>query len=114
MSTYLVTVERAQRMGSVLQVLPRIRLAELATREPDLMMPMPGDGLWLRFPDGSSRTALVGLFGIEAWQGPGGLVTSSDPRDPEVTLSIAGDLQPAEVPSGTQVWLTAPRYRQQP
>jgi len=111
MSTYLVTVERAQRMGSVLQVLPRIRLGELVAREPGIMMPMPGDGLWLRFPDGSSRTAVVGLFGIDAWQTPdGSLLTDSDPRDPVVTLSIAGDLQPADVPAGTQVWLTDPLY----
>jgi hypothetical protein len=111
MSTYLVTVERTQRMGSVLQVLPRIRLKELVAREPGIMMAMPGDGLWLRLPDGSSRTAVVGLFGIEAWASEGGLVTSSDPADPEVTLSIAGDLQPAEVPAGTQVWLTDPQYQ---
>lgn len=111
MSTYLVTVESAQRMGTLLQVLPRIPIRELTAREPGLMMPMPGDALWLRFPDGSSRTAVLGLFGIEAWQREDGLYTSSDPQDPVLTLSIAGDLQPEEVPAGTQVWLTEPQYQ---
>jgi hypothetical protein len=110
MSVYLVTVESAQRMGSVLQVLPRIRLKELVAREPRIMMPMAGDGLRLRFPDGSSRAAVVGLFGVEAWESGGGLLTSSAPDDPEITLSLAGDLQPAEVPAGTEVWLADPLY----
>jgi hypothetical protein len=110
-SSFLVIVERAQRMGSLLQVLPRIPLKELIAREPGIMMPMPGDGLWLRFPDGSNRTAVLGLFGVEAWQTDGGLLTSSDPQDPVLTLSIAGDLRPEDVPPGTQVWLTDPQYQ---
>jgi len=106
MASFLVIVESTQRMGELLRVLPRVRISELLAREPDLMTPLPGDKLWLRLPDGGTRTAVLGLFGIEAWAGDGGLLTSSDPQDPVLTLSIAGDLQPDDVPPGTQVWLT--------
>lgn len=95
----------------MLQVLPRLLLKSLAQREPDLMTPMPGARLELRMPDGSVRHAALASFGVEAWEQDGGLVTSSDPSNPELTLNIAGDLQPQDVPVGTEIWLAEPHFR---
>lgn len=111
MPSFLVTVEQTDRVGSLLRVLPRIPIRELTAREPGLITPMPGDALRLRLPDGSDRSAVVGLFGIEAWQTDDGLLTDSDPRNPVITLSIGGDLRPEDVPAGTQVWLAEPQYQ---
>lgn len=114
MPFYLLTVDRAYEFGKWLQVLPRVRVNELAERARDLMMPAPGDILELRLPDGQKRHAVVATFGIEAWRRDGRVLTNSDPEDPVLTLNISGDLVPDELPAGTEIWLQEPKFKPQP
>ena len=72
MHFYLLTVESTSQSGTYLQVLPRVPLQSLIERASGLLMPMAGDKLELRLPDGSVRHALVGSFGIEFWRSQGG------------------------------------------
>lgn len=68
------------------------------------MKPMQGGAVELRLPDGQIRRAAIRLFGIDGWQKDGYFYTASNPADPELTLSLQ-DVEPADVPVGTQVWL---------
>jgi len=111
MQLYLFTVESAYPFGAQLQVLPRVPLSGLVERAPNLLGPQPGDGLELRLPDGQLKHATIGSFGIEAWHRDGGFVTTSNPVDPVFTLNIAGDMQSADVPAGTEIWLAEARYQ---
>lgn len=109
MPVYLLTIENTQRNGAELAVTPPVSVKDLAERAPDLMMPMPGDPLELRFPDGSIRAARVASFGVETWSQEGELYTAANPADPACTLSIwaepAGNAG-GGLPRGTEVWLT--------
>jgi hypothetical protein len=110
MATYLLTVESVQAHGELLQVLPKVPIGSIATREPNLIMPMRGDSLELRLPDGTVQSATVHMFGVEAWERDGRLYTTSAPDNPELTLTIAGGLKPEDVPEGTEIWLAHPTY----
>ncbi len=104
MRFYLLTVESSSQSGTHLQILPRVPARSLIERAPGLLMPMAGDGLELRLPNGR---ALVGHFGVEVWRSEEGhFYTTSDPSHPILTLTIAGDLHPKDVPPGTVVWLS--------
>jgi hypothetical protein len=110
---YLLTVENSYQFGAQLQILPRVPLSSLVERAKDLLGPQPGEGLELRLPDGSVRQATIGSFGIEGWRRGDGIYTANDPSDPVFTLNIAGDLQPNNVPAGTQVWLAEAKFKSQ-
>jgi hypothetical protein len=111
MPAYLLTVESAQRVGELVRVLPAVPIRLLIDQQPGMLMPMPGDPLELRLPDGRTRSVPLGVFGVETWTGDdGALYTTSDPADPVLTLRIDGDVQPDEVPAGTEVWLSEPGY----
>jgi len=107
---YLLTVESSRRYGSELQVMPTIPIKDLVERAPDLMIPMPGDALQLRLPDGNRLTAAVAHFGVEAWERDGKIEIHGDPADQVLTLTIVG-LGSDELPAGTEVWLDEPKYR---
>src|SRR5579859_2666812 len=62
---YLLTVESSSQSGPHLQVLPPVPVSNLIERAKGLLMPMAGDELELRLPDGRIQHALVGHFGIE-------------------------------------------------
>jgi len=112
-AVYLLTVERAERVGGLLRVLPQVPIRELIEREPGIIMPLPGEPLELRLPDGHVRSAPLGVFGVETVEGEDGdFHTVSDPADPVLTLRIGGDLQPADLPAGTEVWLAQPRRQE--
>jgi hypothetical protein len=100
---HLLTVEHAHRTGLGLQLEPKVKLHQLDT-PPHEPMPYDGDEVELRLPDGTVRIAYVSSFGIEAWLINGKYVTRSDPKDPSLTLTLAGDLKPRDVPAGTEVW----------
>jgi hypothetical protein len=90
MRFYLLTVESSSQSEVGLQVLPHIPLHSLGEHAPGLLMPMAGDELELRLPDGRVQHALVGHFGIEMWRHEDGhFYTLSDPSNPSVTLAIA-------------------------
>lgn len=103
----LLTVERAHRTGFGLQLEPKVKLAYLQGVRPGMPMLHEGDEVELRLPDGTTRTAYVSTFAIEAWHLNGKYVTTSDPRDPSLTLTLAGDLTPDDVPVGAEVWRVA-------
>jgi hypothetical protein len=105
MSRYLLTVEGSERFGSELQIRPPVRVKELIERDPDLMIPMPGDALQLRLPDGRTARATVARFGVEAFLRDGSLHMEGNPSDPELTLTIA-DLESDDLPAATEIWLT--------
>ncbi|WP_141726655.1 hypothetical protein, partial [Actinacidiphila rubida] len=80
MPYYLLTVESSRRSGFGHQVEPTVSIIELASRVNDLDVPLPGDRLLLRLPDGGTWTAPLAQFGIEAWRGDDGKAHSrSDP-----------------------------------
>lgn len=110
MSRYLLTVEGSERFGSELRVRPLVRVKELIEREPDLMIPMPGDALQLRLPDGRRVRATVARFGVEAFLRDGSLYTEGDPTDPVLTLTIV-DLESDALPGATEIWLDEPHDR---
>ncbi len=109
MPHYLLTVESVRGAGSNVGVLPAVSIASLIGREPDLIVPMPGDALELRLPSGTIRHASVASFGVESFLQDGALYTASDPSDPAFTLYLAGDLAgslgPDDIPPGTEIWL---------
>jgi hypothetical protein len=108
-ATYLLTVQSTQAIGDELKVLPKVPIGTLVAREPDLKALMPGDPLELRLPSGDIRAAAVASFGVETWERDGNLYFVGDPDNPELTLVIAGGLQPDDVPAGTEIWTTAPQ-----
>ena len=109
MPSYLLTVESSSRSGDRLLVLPRVPLQRLA---PDMFMPMADDKLELHLPDGRVQHASVGSFGVEHWRDEeGNFWTTSDPANPVLTLTIAGDLHAEDVPPGTEIWLSEARYK---
>lgn len=105
MPSHLLTVQSVHQDGSGLRVLPPVRIRSLIEREPGMAMPMPGDAVQLRLPDGQIRPATVASFGVESWMHDGELRTSSDPADPVCTLSLAADTDPGDLPAGTQIWV---------
>ena len=111
MSVHLLTVERVEKRGDRLQLAPSVPISRLAAANPDVMMPVQGDMVRLVTPDGRELKALVAMFGVEAWEVDGYVYTDSDPRDPRLTLTITitGDLEPEDVPPGTEVWQHQPR-----
>ncbi|MFI7212949.1 hypothetical protein ACIBP4_00095 [Micromonospora maritima] len=111
MPFHLMTVEKTHRFGPTMQLLPRIPVKDLLERAGNLVVPMAGDLLQLRLPDGRTVRASVYTFGIEMWEVDGSLLTNSDPADPELTLTVQGDSLPDEIPMGTEVWLAEPRYQ---
>lgn len=112
MHVYLLTVESSSQSGALLQVLPQVLLRNLIEQAPGLFMPMAGDSIEIRLPDGRVQHALVGGFGIDLWRHEDGhFYTSSDPSNPLLTLTIAGDLQPEDVPAGAEIWLSEAKYQ---
>jgi hypothetical protein len=105
-TTYrLLTVEHTYQTGRGLQLEPKVRLRYIAeSQSPDEPRPHEGDVVALRLPGGEVRTASIASFGIEVWKDGDSVVTTSDPKDPSLTLTLAGDLTPQEVPAGTEVW----------
>jgi hypothetical protein len=107
MRFHLVTATGAQRLGNAWKIEPTISLQSLIERGPGMMMPMPGEQLDLHLPDGSRTTACISSFGVEAWKdAEGNLYTASDPSSPSLTLIITGDPSLADVPAGTDIWLS--------
>jgi hypothetical protein len=106
MRLYLLTVEGTERSGDSLTFAPKVRLRGFGEHVPNLMMPMTGDEVELRLPDGSVKTARIASFGLDVWKdSEGNLYTDMDPSDPYLTLTIAGDDAIGEVPPGTEIWL---------
>ena len=105
MATYLLTVLSAQVDAQGLRLSPGIRPSQ-ANDRPAIRQMMQGAELELRRPDGtSSRTVLV-TDGVSVWRGEdGSLYLYDDLTDPEIELTIPGDVPPEHVPAGTEVWL---------
>jgi hypothetical protein len=106
MRFYLVSVEGIERFGERWQIAPLVRLRSLMERGPGVMMPMAGEEIELRLPDGQVKTAHIASFGIEAWEdGEGNIYTKSVPAEPSLTLTITCGPEVADVPPGTEIWL---------
>lgn len=101
----LLNVEDAVRTRNGLRVEPGIRLRSLLKRIPDQDVPLPGDLLEIRFPDGGEDRAQVAAFGWEGLDPGGPRYLNTDPTDPKFSLVIAGDLSPLAVPRGSEIWL---------
>jgi hypothetical protein len=104
MATYLLTVETAERDNLGIKLGPGIRLSE--TRDSAAVGQMgQGDKLELRQTDGTiTKTTLV-TYGISVSEKDGSLYLSDDPADPELRLTVPGDLTTTAVAAGTEVWL---------
>src|SRR5690242_1465198 len=103
MRFHLLTVEGARHSGETWTIVPSVPLRSLP---PKLMMPMVGEEIELRLPDGQVLTAVIASFGVDAWKdGEGNLYISTDPSDPSLTLTITCGSDVGEVPSGTAIWL---------
>jgi hypothetical protein len=101
-----MTAEGAQQFGQAWRITPTVPLRDLIERGPTLMMPMAGEEVELRLPDGHVMMAHIASFGIDAWKdSEGNLYTNSDPSDPSLTLTITCDADVTDIPSGTEIWL---------
>lgn len=101
---HLLPLEQAEQLGDTdnWRIQPLIPLKDLAK---DMMVPMAGEPLELRLPDGRVVRAQVASFGVEAWRdSSGNLYISTDPSDPSLTLVIALGEDLTDVPPGTEVW----------
>lgn len=104
-TTYrLLTVEAAHRTGFGLQLEPKVKLRHIGEAQPHEPVPHDGDEVELRLPHGEIRNAYIAAIGIEMWRAGNSYVTASDPKDPALTVTLAGDLTPDDVPAGTEVW----------
>lgn len=104
MATYLLTVETAVRDSLGIKLGPGIRLSETRDR-PAIAKMIQGDKLELRQTDGTiTRTSLV-TYGISVIEKDGAYYLYDDPADPEIRLTVPGDLTTSEVAVGTEVWL---------
>lgn len=112
MRFHLVTVEGAQQSGESWRIAPSVPLRSLLERGPTLMMPMAGEEVELRLPDGRVIAAHIASFGIDAWKdSEGHLYTNTDPTDPALTLTITRTSDPTEVSPGTEIWLPNARSK---
>src|SRR5689334_11175832 len=103
MRYHLLTVEGTQQFDEMWRIVPSVPLRSLP---PKLMMPMAGEEIELRLPDGRVATAVIARFGVDAWKdNEGNLFISTDPSDPSLTLTITCGSDVGEVPSGTEIWL---------
>ena len=107
MPYHLVTVDHVHKTGSSLglQIAPTVPLARLGADYRSGSLPNTGDDLELRLPDGRVRYEKIGGFGIDGTKRGRYIHVAGDPQKPEMTLYIAGDLEPGDVPSGTEIWL---------
>ena len=106
MRFYLLTVEEARKSGEVWRIMPDVSLRALIERGPAVIMPMAGEELELRLPDGQILVAHIATFGLGIWQdSEGNLHTDSDPSDPALTLTITCDSSVSAIPTGTEIWL---------
>jgi hypothetical protein len=100
----MLTIESAEPDSCGIRLVPGIRLSEAAGR-PAIGRMMQGARVELRQTDGRiTQTSLV-TYGISVKENDGSLYLEDDPSDPEIKLTVAGDLTPAEVAPGTEVWL---------
>jgi hypothetical protein len=104
MPTYLLTVETAERDSLGIRLGPGIRLSETRDR-PAVGRMTQGDKLELRQTDGTiTRTSLV-TYGVSVNEKEGSLYLDGDPADPEIRLTLPGELTTSQVAVGTEVWL---------
>jgi hypothetical protein len=87
MRFYLLTIEEARKSGETWRIMPDVSLRTLIERESAVMIPMAGEELELRLPDGQILAAHIATFGLGVWQdSEGNFHTNSDPSDPALTL----------------------------
>jgi len=80
MRFHLLTVEATQQFGEEWRIAPSVPLRSLP---PKLMMPMAGEEIGLRLPDGQVVTAVISGFGVGGWKdSEGNLHLSTDPSEP--------------------------------
>lgn len=111
MQIHLVTVEGAEQSGDEWEITPLVPLRSLGQHGPGFMMPMAGDDLELRLPDGNVRTARIASFGVSVWKdSEGNFFMNTDPADPFLSLYITCDSDVGEVPPGTEIWLSDAKF----
>lgn len=105
MAYHLLTVDHSHAVGGGVQLAPTVRLQRLVEDgPPGSTMPMRGDPVRLRLPDGETRQATILAFGLDGCQKDGYFYTASNPQDPQMTLSLR-DLSAVDLPTDTEVWL---------
>lgn len=110
MDVHLLTIEGLEPIGDAWTITPRVPLRSLVKRGPKMMMPMPGEKVELRLPDGRVMTAIIASFGIDVWKdSEGQIFTNADPAGPSLTLTITGHPEIGSAPAGTEVWLSNAR-----
>ncbi|WP_144127913.1 hypothetical protein [Catellatospora sichuanensis] len=110
---HMVTIAGLAHSDYGWRVLPAVKLRDLAYPA-GCRVSMRGDILQVRRPDGSVLTGTVGMWGVDAWQdADGNLVISSDPADPEVSVTVA-DLAESDLVPGSEVWIETYRMRDDP
>src|SRR5579859_6837997 len=115
MRIHLLTVEATEQSGEIWKIAPLVPMRSLRKHGPGLMMPMRGEEVELRLPDGHIMTAHIAMFGIDAWKdSEGNLFINTDPSDPSLTLTITCPPTVTDVPPGTEIWLSNARFSSPP
>lgn len=101
----LLTIEGMTDDGDSWTVAPTVPFGRLPA---DAMMPMHGDAVELRLPDGRTLAAQVMSLGVSVSSDDEGnyYSDSADLTELGMTLSLMGDSAIGQAPPGTEVWLT--------
>jgi hypothetical protein len=107
MPTFLLTITAVEADSQGIRLSPGIRLSHTTDR-PAIRHMMQGAALELRRPDGSRQQTCLVTYGVSVLRGDdGAFYMHDDPTDPEIKITLPGDLSPNEIPPGTEVWLLA-------
>lgn len=106
MATLLVTVETCYPTDLGLVVLPCLPMKALAGR-PEFGRLQQGSRIELRRPDGTRRESRIATYGVPVEKGPDGsfyVRGGADSPEFEIRFTLAPELTPEEVPTGTEIW----------
>jgi hypothetical protein len=102
MPALLYVVEYCWNGPLGLSLNPGIPMKDVSNR-PELKDMIQGMKLELRLPDGTRRQTTLATYGVSAYKQPDGSLLVDG--DPSIRLIIPGDIYPAEIPAGTEIWL---------
>jgi len=103
--TYILTVQSSSRDQHGSRIAPGIRLSQAQDRPAIGQMMMQGSQLELHHPDGRVIHTTLLTYGVSVREEGGYLYFAGDPADPEIELTLPGDVAASDVVAGTEIWL---------
>lgn len=111
MKIHLLTIEGIEQYGDEWTCAPTVPMDSLSEYGPTFMMPMAGDELELRYPDGRVVAARIVSFGVSVWRdSDDAFYMPTDPAEPALTLTVSNDSSLADLIPGAEVWLSEAKF----